>query len=764
LLLFIFNYTTILGGNMNIVNFLSDNNSSLNNSQNERIEAKESFYHISDSLKSNKLAFAFFLDQYTVEASDEQGTKELKALSNYEWFAGSLTAKQFAKELKGFIASPHSSSLKSELKQKLEEFASTLENSNDQGSLVDLIRSTDLKLILLILTGIFIGEDKIEVGNEEIREISLETLKQIKSLKEGEKRIFLVGSLLHETRLTVERTKEGWEVCYFDSTKTFSEYQCTESSPLFTPEFWDKIYSLKCSPSTVTTEKKNQTPTMMVTLAELESHISSAGKKVNNEHCPEALIKTQRKNTCHFKGLLAALKKEIICAQSPHSPDAVVDWKEFKLMFGDYLLEDKELNVTIKKQALKQQEHRVERAEQIALFASIIKEGKYEETVKSYVEAIKNLKPDFEIPMDERNSKFKTLKNLDNWLRIFLNLYIVSPGKMQSLLGTIENPCVLSTFNRYKNLLPVKQQEFEKKVESELKTASSHFDVWMESAQEKFNKTAYSLFGNKKKIREPYFVDYVPLEEKQIEKYLSIFSNRPELLLHLEQRPTFILILMQSIQLGKMESVKHLYDSLSAQDKKTFQHAFERFLLTKYEFSGAKICDRLLPKAVLEFYLSNPNHAISKMLVLLLMDQAASEGALTNLYALGLQEPRLINYTNPETIQWMKVSREQIEAFFSLAADGVDCPGAVDLGDSYFNKLLFCITKKIFELGQFDLFRKIPPEIQKFFSKFGTLVVLTEENLRKLQDFNALYPQHFMHKFFESIIYANQYRRAETPL
>src|ERR1700722_5438788 len=338
---------------MNYIGYMC--NKGINFSPREVIQAKEDFYHINDSLKINKLAFAYFLDQYTVKASDEKGVKEVKALSKYEWFSGSLTAEQFAKELRGFIASPQSSALKPELKQNIEEFASTLEKSNKQGYLIDLIRSKDLKLIFLILTGIVIGEAKIEVKDEEIQGITSETLKQIKSLKEGEKRIFLVGSLLHETRLTVERKKTGWEVCYFNSSPVqFCTYQCMNASPLLTREFWDKIYALKFSSE------------MSITCQELKTHISTVGKEIKNEHSPEVLIKSQNKNTCHFKGLLAALKKEMICSQSPHSADAVEDWKEFKLAFGDYLLEDKKLDARIKKQALEQQDHRKEHVDRMA--------------------------------------------------------------------------------------------------------------------------------------------------------------------------------------------------------------------------------------------------------------------------------------------------------------------------------------------------------------------------------------------------------------
>src|ERR1700722_4445379 len=609
---------------MNYIGYMC--NKGINFSPREVIQAKEDFYHINDSLKINKLAFAYFLDQYTVKASDEKGVKEVKALSKYEWFSGSLTAEQFAKELRGFIASPQSSALKPELKQNIEEFASTLEKSNKQGYLIDLIRSKDLKLIFLILTGIVIGEAKIEVKDEEIQGITSETLKQIKSLKEGEKRIFLVGSLLHETRLTVERKKTGWEVCYFDSVgPKFVTYQCMNADPLLTPEFWDKIYSLKFSSETTWTKEKDQAPTMVVALEELKTHISTVGKEIKNEHSPEVFIRDQKRNTCHFKGLLAELKKEIICSQSPHCMEAVTDWKEFKLAFGNYLLEDKKIDIRIKKQALEQQDHRKARAHLIALFASMSNQGNYDETVKSYVEAIKKVCPGVDVPIG-KDSKLQELKSLDFWLMKYLNRYLVFPEDMQSLLGTIENPCVANAVSRSEDLFASKQQKFEKELNEQLKIASSTFDGLIESAQEKFNEATNKLFGTKEEDHwnsNCKLFDYMPIEEKKIEHYLTLFSNRPELLIHLHQRPALISILMQSIQLGKMESIKQLYDGLSANDKNIFEQALK--FCREEDGSGSRICAQLLPKAVLEFYFSNPNHPISEILGPLLINQAISE-------------------------------------------------------------------------------------------------------------------------------------------
>lgn len=710
------------------------NNKSVN--PHEQLVEKEKFYHVSEGLKDNKLAYAFFLDRKSHLSMDKN---QIDSLSKYTWFAGSLTAERFFNHLKEFLTSPQSERLNPELKQKIQEYALALEKSETQGYLIDLARSSDLRLIFLILTGQHIG-GSVEPTIEQINKLTEETLNQIHSLKEGEKRLFLVGSLLHENRISVEKLKEGWEVCYFDPNQTkYKRFHCTDTSAIFQRAFWEKVYKLKLS--------SHDKESAIGELAELVQKVGS-----EQDISPDACTRPQCSNSCHFKGLLAALKKEIVVSSTSSPEETLKYWTEFKCAFGEYFLQNAALDPEVKTHSLEKQELRCERVEKLALFSNIVREGRFDETVQSYLKAIKSLDPLYDLSeldkeQKEKGSPLKALKFLDGVLASCLEkYYLIPPEEME--VAKVENPCVKKTFEIHKKTMNSHQQKLEKQLDDELKMAGSPITLVLETV-----KTEWIRLTNQE---DGYTLWRAPLAKEKIEGFLSRAIAEPNLMRHLSHRPAFVQALLQAIQMGKLESVKTIYESLNDQDKKALMYEIHQFSSdNEYAFISLSSLSNIR-----EFYEAHPNDPFAKEFITVLSQKAIAESSLVDILKF-FDETPMINLLNK--FKLMNPSREQIEAFYKELNQN-EKYNKLDEGNVSWALVLLWqnLEKYIIQSGWFDLLEKAPPA---FLQIVHTPFKMSKENLLAFDKYletlnNGSQHSSTMRRAYQEVIALNKYSYA----
>jgi hypothetical protein len=634
-----------------------------NTTPTEKIHAKSNIFLIDNSLKINKLAFAYFLDRYKGANSNE--ISEIDSLKKYQWFAGSLTAEQFACSLQDFLNSSTSSNISTEIRQKIQKFALELQKSENQGYLIDLIRSQSLKLIFLILTGIPI-DGKVDASPEEIREVTQETLRQLQGMNIGEKRIFLLGNLFHETRLTAEKQEKGWEICYFDSAKEEGCKVYESSGPVLeTTAFWDKIYNIKISGS----------------LSDLESHLEKELTKKPGRDIK--IMKSQEKNTCHFRGLLGALKKECLSNSHLSPEECLVDWKTFKVAYGEFLLNDKELNPKIKTSALKQQENRIEKDAQRNRFLEILKQNRLEDTIGDYQQALTILLESTPIKLPEFSSLEK-LTYLDEVLRNNLKSNSIRLEEVDSRLRDINHPCINHTLEMFRIFLEKEQVRIEGELEREVNAAGSSLNLFIEDVQEKVIKENMNQVNDS-------VLNYKPLKKEKVLDWLAVFIKDPLLLNHLHRRPFFACLLIQGVYLGEAVKVRELYDLLSIDDKKFLDKIIE------YSEHNNYFSPKCIPEsALLDVYENFPNHPLRPKFCKMLMANALNSSSLALICRLKNENPGL--NIDSFSIYLIKPSRDQIEEFYSV----------VRKEDSFLQDVSAKLFEHIIVSGWFDLLEKAP--------------------------------------------------------
>ena len=198
----------------------------------ERIESKKYFFGFTEELEITKLVYGFFLDflDCKVKAQDLENYEKLQ---KYEFFAGSVTWDRFKKELGAFLDSPFSGNLKAETRKMIKEYEGLLEASQDISNQIDLLRAFDLRLIFLAATGkgASLANNKQEIQPEHLRSLAHQALQKVGSLEVGGKAVFLMGSILHETLLFVERIDENrFKLRYHDPMMNIHFYECTSKT------------------------------------------------------------------------------------------------------------------------------------------------------------------------------------------------------------------------------------------------------------------------------------------------------------------------------------------------------------------------------------------------------------------------------------------------------------------------------------------------------------------------------------------------------
>lgn len=693
---------------------------------NEKIKAKEKIFLIDDSIKVNKLSYAYFLDRFKAHTKKE--IEERNSLARHQWFAGSLTAEQFAESLNQFLNSPESSNLSPTLKQNVQAFAAALQNSKTQGYLIDLIRSNDLKLIYLILTGKFIG-GQIEAKPEEIQALSQETLKQLREMKEGDNRIFLLGNLIHETRMMIEKQNQGWEISYFDSAQPqYKLYKSKEQSPILDSLFWDKIYTFKFLPDSQ---------------KDLEKHLETNFQNDEVKEIPKtSKMKPQEKNTCHFKGLLAALKKACLSDPAQNPEESQTDWKAFKIAYGDFLLKNPKLNDQIKIMSYKQQEIREDKVEQRNRFIDLIKQGKYEDTVKDYLSALAILGC-YDKKLLRNSSPLEILQYLDQSFSFNLKPHLFHLSEIEPKLRELNQPCLNFSLDIFKTSMEKARTSIAGELKSELNASRSNLGLIVENllkvgrGSQDFSTSSLDFLSF-----DIAFSNFKPLSREEVIQWLDTMYREPQLLTHLQQRPIFVSLLIESIYLGEVKKVRELFDQLKSEDQQLILHALDTFNMNDY-FS---------PKFLPAF--ESMPHPLDEKLFELLLKKALLTSSLKDLYLILKQKPIYIWGYSAERF---KPSKEQILEFFAIITEENFNRLEEEYGSIFGSDLFYHIAIS----GWNDILEKTPPflldKMIQICRKKMTLE-LTNDQLQQLELFLKLQTKTSITEVFKDSVIMSQYK------
>ncbi len=695
----------------------------------EKIKNKSDLYFIDKAMKLNKIAFGYFLDRHQVLIMHE--SREIEALRKHQWFAGSLTAEQFALLLQEFLSSSVSSAMTAPFRQKIESYISMLQNSADQGYLIDLIRSRDLRLVYLILTGSYVGED-IQLDPQEINAITQETFKQLHQMKVGEKRLFLVGSLLHETRLRVEKKETGWQVCYFDS--SYSKYKVInypDPSPLQDAAFWNKLYALKFKNTSTDVEKL------------LDRHL--AGKVVQNHY----IMKPQEKNTCHFRSLLGALKKECLQDSKLSPEESLKEWKTFKLVFGEFLLQQQEINPGMKAIASRQQEVRKEKIAQRQRFLDIVQQSQINQNVQDYFQALQIF--DSQPEVGSFYSPYQKLKVLDTELRDYLKQNSGQFELFEPQLRALKNPCIESTLNLFKADLQKERSRIEQELEQEMQMVRSGFYRTIEQLQSLLKKEDQASF------RQSIF-NYKPLKKEKVLTWLDAVEQEPDLLVHLSRRPLFVSLLLHSLLLGEAARVLKLFDMLEEQDKTVMMESLDQIVSHPY------LSVQCLPDSLMEFYKSHQHHPLMQGIALMLGKQILKTHSIIDIFNFEKIAPPDMFDSMLYRAEWIRLSYEQILVFFDEISTG---KVQIKWDTEAHQRLLFTIMRRIVQLGAFDLLDNASGDLrQKLIDtlyanrvlKNYRLINLTVEQLQRVEAYMSSSNESILKMALRDTLVINQYR------
>lgn len=439
---------------MFIINYLLDqNNTEL--SPAEAIEIKRKKFGISDDLIIKKFAFGFFADRCESE--------EAKSLSQYEWFIGSLSARCLRGQLSAFLKSKKAKQLHPKTRKQLESFIQISEDSKDQGFITDLARSKSISLLFLAKTG---SKALMKLGckpaKEEVDRLTDLTIRKIESLENGEMAFFTGGSLVHEIQIVVHHLEDGsWEVCICDTAEDPLVVYRPNEKILFSQNFWQLLYSKKLN-----VDFDNTT----------EDSLNLLGEKVSNARVRAATLGKQKKATCHIKCHLAVLKSFIVYYSSLPTEDALLEWIQFKRLFGAFFLKTNKLDDKKLKKVCKvyhkQHKYAFKRAE---IFHFYVKQNEYAEMREAYLKAFEIC--GVHIEKQESSNKTANLAQLHNRLYNLLNSYPMTPDELKPFFNDIDNLAVKRTFDLFRRYFSSKQEEKKAAFEKALQITSTSLDV-----------------------------------------------------------------------------------------------------------------------------------------------------------------------------------------------------------------------------------------------------------------------------------------------
>gem|GEM_PF-4901135 len=615
-----------------------------------KLEIKKHIFGVGEEREVSKLAYAFFLD--FAGSPDRNNPLCKNSFSKYEYFAGSITSDRLKHELCSFLESSFSSPLSKNSRQVIEKYIQLLESSQNLSEEIDLLRSAELRLILLAASGQ--GAENanrpLEIEDQQLSRFTHLALEKVKALQVGEKAIFLTGSVLHETLLVVEKDSPNtFFVRYHDSADLVHSYIAHDF--LFQESFWSKIYRLKFStnsslvqatlgehfkelekpqqkcPFEIRPQLKFSTNSSLVQ-ATLGEHFKELEKP--QRKCPFE-IRPQCKNTCHLRCHLSVLKYEIMSSHSDLS-EAYIEWNLFKESFGQFLLENPHLkDEDLRYFSKLQQAKRSDTSRSVKNFHTCVQEGKAQETLEIYEKIWRFFSGNSGNETFEKKATYEQvqeLRNAETQLLTCLETSFFSPDEVFSMVNQFDNPWIHNTFEIFKKRFTKRQEEFHAQLEKELDSVTSDFSLYgeilkqracwvLDKLDNKISKFSQSLGVSRDRIRwneAPSAANFVPMEQKKVCELLALFESHPEWLSIFEQTPCFQMVLLHGVSFGKVEQVMKILEGLPEKDQRTFHELCERIFGKKPMLKN--------PEAVKIFIQQYPHSPLAKKLFVIIAERA----------------------------------------------------------------------------------------------------------------------------------------------
>ena len=365
-------------------------------SDKEKVDIAKNAFGVTDETTQKKFLFGFFLDGYEPYSKEEQ--QLLDNLKKYEWFSSNLTAIYFSGELEKFLQSQYSIKLTEKTQSAIRNFIKLVSDNLDNGYQIDSCRAYHPGLAYLAATGdkrfAFIGKDL----NPPIEELVNNTLQKVSNLSVGEKAVFLTGTLIHETRTVVEKTSQDeFDYIVHDSAKrtVIAEKRALKSAEILDKNLWKKLYTEKLSMSQ-----------------------SGSGYGGDNPLIDASSIRSQTKNTCHFRCLYSILKREILSLFTDQD-EATIEWSNLKVIFGEWLLLNRASNdENFQLLCTKKQNERKLQLDSIKEIKFLIEIGEYQNLFDLFNQAIGLLSMRYDQKVDYVTSQINGAGKLQRLLAI----------------------------------------------------------------------------------------------------------------------------------------------------------------------------------------------------------------------------------------------------------------------------------------------------------------------------------------------------------
>lgn len=687
---------------MNFINaIISSNSDSLPVA--ERMEGKKYLFNFTDTLAMHKIIYALFLDSYKSQSGEEEA---LQKFTSYEYFAGSLTFNRVGGELDAFLKSTSSSNLHFETRKQLEEVVILLKESQELSDHIDFIRSSSLWLIFQAATGMgaSITDKDLAIDPQSLQHLVDLARKKVGSLQEGQKAIFLMGTIIHETVLLVERKDhERFELRYYDSAEGIDDSYLIDCNLLLDERFWGNLYASKFSNNSVPTRVKIKNEFNVLEIVEPDKRDRLA------------ILKKQRKNTCHFRCLFTFLKDQIIRKSPLDLESAYLEYNLFKERFGEFLLKSEHLqDLQLLKFSQNQQKKRTGKAERVVAFQNCIAEGKAQETLEAYHSIMRSLGPCFHFhkePQDRWNSGnlIRDLLKTEKELLEMMEYYLVSPEDLLPFFEKIDNSWVQNSFKLFEERFVKREKGFKKILQEELADVSSEFNLQINAFKhstigilkvldDQLSKLASSMGTWHRPIqwkRASQEIPRTPLDEKEVQDLLNLFESHPEWLDYIDEKPCLLTVLIQAIQLGKIEQVERIYQKLPEKDQKQFI----TFCNDKDVFFPPK-----LPESVKEYILGHPDSPFGAILSTSLCLKALHHKQFPEFLKLAHALSSHTSSKMGKFLAHLEIPAEQIlDTLFTLRLLSEGVPGT----GPYSHEIFSCIGRSLLKQEDTDLLEQI---------------------------------------------------------